>query len=229
MKIFYPQYRNRLVSSRSAASILFARFFFWSGNIFRSIFTLHTLSGYGITVIFFSMVCDRIHDDLFKAWKTETACADSIRDLCTVSCAGIFASAIFSEGMHDPIWKGIYFLCVLPSTVSTSRSDGISVAGGNIPAALIQCKSERDPWSIYYTFYGWASCYKAAAEGLELSVIYQTHYSNIVTCRAGISVTFPFSRLRGKNRKTSCFDQLVILSIVYIFLHDHFPTMHFHR
>ena len=199
-KYFIP-YRNRLVSSRSCSLYSVCAFFSGSGNIFRSIFSAYIIRLWNHRYLFlwFATGSTTIYS---RPGKLETACADSIATFVLFSCFWHFCFChFFSEGMHDPIWKGIYFLCVLPSTVSTSVVM-VSVAGGNIPTAIFNASLSRILGVFITPFMDEHLVTKQQRRAWIVSNFIQTHYSNIVTCRAGISVTFPFSQPSRKKTES---------------------------
>lgn len=199
-----------------AAVILIARVFPDAGT--RSApFSLDTLSGYGITVIFFFYGLRQDPQRFIQGlenWKLHALIQAATFVLFPV--LAFLLLPFFSEGMHDPIWKGIYFLCVLPSTVSTSVVM-VSVAGGNIPAAIFNA-SLSGILGVFITPLWMSILLQSSNGGPELSVILSKLTIQILLPVAmGILLHSRLGSFAEKNKKRlRVFDQLVILSIVYI-------------
>ncbi|GAB2940688.1 bile acid:sodium symporter [Hymenobacter coalescens] len=90
----------------------------------------------GVALIFF-LYGLRLSPDKLKAglrnWRLH-----ALVQLTTFGVFPLLALAVrpwFQGAAHDTLWASVFFLCVLPSTVSTSVVM-VSMAGGNLPAAI---------------------------------------------------------------------------------------------
>ncbi len=97
---------------------------------------LSTVSGYAVSVIFFFYGL-KLNPKLLKIglgnWRLHV-----VIQLATFLLFPLIALVIkpfFSNGTSEGIWLGVFFLCTLPSTVSSSVVM-VSIAEGNIPAAI---------------------------------------------------------------------------------------------
>src|SRR5205085_8016124 len=97
--------------------------------------SLSSLSGYGISLIFFFYGLKLNFAELkagLRNWRLHTVVHGStfiLFPLLVLSCKGLFPATAY------PLWLGAFFLASLPSTVSSSVVM-VSIAEGNIPAAI---------------------------------------------------------------------------------------------
>jgi len=131
--------------------------------------------------------------------------------------------AHFREGEQGTLWLGIFFLASLPSTVSSSVVM-VSIAGGNIPAAIFNA-SLSALLGVFITPL-WMLSVGSQGESLELAMVV-LKLSVQVLFPVGVGMLLHFrlgawaERHKGKLRMS---DQVVILLIIYTAFCDSFAS-----
>lgn len=127
--------------------------------------------------------------------------------LCTFPLAG--------EGTRYYLWLGVFFMAALPSTVSSSVVM-VSLAGGNIPAAIFNA-SISSLLGVFLTPLWMSIFLTAGAGGNELGdVILKLVFQVIVPVGAGMAMRRWWGHFADRHGKTlKIFDQTVIIAIVY--------------
>ncbi|MFT3946535.1 MAG: bile acid:sodium symporter family protein [Agriterribacter sp.] len=115
------------------SAIIFAYFFPRPGIITQPV-SLEQVAGYGVSVIFFfyglRLSFKKLAIELMN-WRMHI-----VVQLTTFIIFPVIALAAKPFFNADSIlWAGIFYLCTLPSTVSSSVVM-VSIAGGNVPAAI---------------------------------------------------------------------------------------------
>ena len=90
----------------------------------------------GVAMVFFFYGLKLSFDKLragMRNWRLHTLVQLATFGLFPV--LALLAHPFFGAGKGELLWQSIFFLCVLPSTVSTSVVM-VSIAGGNLPAAI---------------------------------------------------------------------------------------------
>ena len=131
------------------------------------------------------------------------------------------ARPFFGAG-HEPLWQSIFFLCALPSTVSTSVVM-VSIAGGNLPAAIFNA-SISSLLGIVLTPLLAAVFLPASASPAELSgLATQLLWQVVLPVGAGILLNSRFGAWAQQHgARLRLFDQFTILLIVFTAFCDSF-------
>jgi len=124
------------------------------------------------------------------------------------------ARPFFGSEKADLLWQSIFFLCTLPSTVSTSVVM-VSIAGGNLPAAIFNA-SISSLIGIVLTPV-WTSLILHTGTGghlwrLALDLTWQV----VLPVVAGVLLNARFGSFAEQHRQAlRTFDQVIILLIVF--------------
>jgi sodium/bile acid cotransporter 7 len=125
------------------------------------------------------------------------------------------AYRLFSNAENQLLWLGIFYVAILPSTVSSSVVM-VSIAGGNIPAAIFNA-SISSLIGVFITPM-WLSLFLTTGEnGYNIwPVIGKLTVQVILPVVAGMLLHFRLGAFAETHRqKLKYFDQSVILLIVY--------------
>ncbi|RAV28846.1 bile acid:sodium symporter family protein [Sinomicrobium soli] len=177
---------------------------------------LQTISSAGISLIFFFYGLKLSPDKLRKGlanWKLHIVVQLSTFVLFPLL---VLAAYPFLRGAEQhTLWLAVFFLAVLPSTVSSSVVM-VSMAGGNIPAAIFNASLSGILGIIITPL--WISPFLGPAQGSQdFGHIYsQLAFEVILPVITGILLQKYAGRLADRyGRQLSLFDKAIILIIVY--------------
>ncbi|HYH14107.1 MAG TPA: bile acid:sodium symporter family protein [Flavisolibacter sp.] len=185
------------------------------GGMGEGPWSLSTLSGYGVSLIFFFYGLKLNMTELkagLRNWKLHTVVHSStflLFPLLALACKGLFPA----DGY--PLWLGTFFLASLPSTVSSSVVM-VSIAEGNIPAAIFNA-SISSIMGVLITP-AWMSLVNVGATGsTSLSdILLKLTLQVLVPVIMGLLFNKRWGQWTKRNKKPlKYFDQAIILSIVY--------------
>ncbi|MHC1773941.1 MAG: bile acid:sodium symporter family protein [Lentimicrobium sp.] len=186
------------------------------GGLGRGPFAPKSLAGYGISVIFFLYglrLSIRQLLGCLSNWKLHLiiqAVTFIIFPVLTLLFRHFFIS-----GPYEVLWLGTFFLAAMPSTVS-SAVVMVSLAGGNIPAAIFNASLSSMAGIVIAPL--WMGLVLATGpEGFDITpVLLKLGYQVFLPLIAGIFLHkwFGEAAIRFRNY-TRYFDQSVILVIVY--------------
>ena len=127
----------------------------------------------------------------------------------------ILIKPFFNTSNSEPLWAGIFFLAALPSTVSSSVVM-VSLAGGNIPAAIFNA-SISALIGVFLTPLWIALILNTSVGNFDITTItLNLTLQVLVPVLIGISLNKHFGYMAEKHKKTlKNFDQVIILLIVY--------------
>ncbi|MCC2546504.1 bile acid:sodium symporter [Hymenobacter sp. BT175] len=128
----------------------------------------------------------------------------------------------FGADKGELLWQSIFFLCTLPSTVSTSVVM-VSVANGNVPAAIFNA-SISSLLGIVVTPLWLGLLLPTAAAGAPVgSLVTGLIWQVVVPVTAGMLLNRRFGAFAERHRlRLRTFDQLTILLIVFTAFCDSF-------
>jgi len=135
----------------------------------------------------------------------------------------------FGAAGGEMLWASIFFLCALPSTVSTSVVM-VSIAGGNLPAAIFNA-SISSLLGIVLTplltsVFLHTSADSSHLWGLAVQLLWQV----VLPVGAGVLLNSRFSAFAERNLgRLRVFDQVTILLIVFTAFCDSFAEGIFSR
>jgi len=179
-------------------------------------FSLEDLANYGVTGVFFFYGLKLNGEKLKKGlanWRMHLlvqATTFIIFPLLALAVKPLFAS---ENAGH--LWLGIFFLAALPSTVSSSVVM-VSIAGGNIPAAIFNA-SISALIGVFITPL-WVGAFLSAGTGSfdAGSIVLKLTLQVLVPVVAGMLLNKRFGFMAEKYKKgLKLFDQSIILMIIY--------------
>lgn len=179
-------------------------------------FSLRSLAGYGISVIFFLYglrLSIRQLLGCLSNWKLHLIIQSVTFIIFPV--LALFFRNFFSSGPYEVLWLGIFFLAAMPSTVS-SAVVMVSLAGGNVPAAIFNASFSSMAGIVIAPLW-MGLVLSTGTEGFDISpVLLKLGYQVLLPLLAGISLHKWFGEMAIRYRiYTRYFDQSVILAIVY--------------
>jgi len=190
---------------------------FWpEGGLGQGAFSLKSLAGYGISVIFFLYglrLSVRQLIGCLSNWKLHLIIQSVTFILFPVLI--LLFKPLFDQSTYEMLWLGTFFLAAMPSTVS-SAVVMVSLANGNVPAAVFNASVSSIAGILIAPL--WLGVVLASgADGFDmLPVLGKLGYQVLLPLIAGILLNRwlgkPAIRFRNYTRY---FDQSVILAIVY--------------
>jgi len=195
--------------------IIFASIWPYPG-IQKGYFSLKSIAGYGVSLIFFfyglRLSPQKMREGLGN-WRLHTVVQLSTFVLFPVLM--LILMKFFGTNGNELFWIGAFYVAALPSTVSSSVVM-VSIAGGNIPAAIFNA-SISALIGVFITPLWMGIVLTSSAQGFDLSgVILKLIIQVLVPVMLGIALHSRFGAIAEKNRKKMrYFDQGVILLIIY--------------
>jgi len=185
---------------------------------YQGTISLSSLSSFGISIIFFFYGL-RLSYDKFRANLGNTRLHVTIHLITFVlfPVLILLIRPMFQGDDNILLWLGIFYLAVLPSTVSSSVVM-VSIAGGNIPAAILNA-SISSLMGVFITPL-LMSIVLSNTTGVDAagiwSIIGKLVLQIILPVALGMLLNSRFGAFAEKhNRKLRMFDQTIILLIVY--------------
>jgi sodium/bile acid cotransporter 7 len=179
-------------------------------------FSLAELANYGVSFIFFFYGL-RQEPEKLKAglsnWKLHLLI--HFTTFILFPCLAFLGKTLFQTPESEMLWLGIFFQATLPSTVS-SAVVMVSIAGGNIPAAIFNA-SLSSMIGVFITPVWMGLFLNSAEHSFDLSAVFiKLIIQVIIPVILGILLHSRFGKLAEKHRKRMrYFDQTIILLIVY--------------
>ncbi len=177
--------------------------------------TLDNLADIGVSLVFFFYGLKLNRESLIKGLNNY-----KIHIVVQLSTFLLFPMLILTivtltgRDMHDYLWLGIFYLAALPSTVSSSVVM-VSIAGGNIPAAIFNA-SISSIAGIFITPLWMSLWIEPAGVGGGLGEVFvKLSLQVLLPVILGFVLNRKWGWIADKNRKhLQYFDQFVILLIV---------------
>jgi len=140
---------------------------------------------------------------------------------------GFFIYKLFANETNQNLLLGIFFLCALPSTVSSSVVL-VAIAKGNIPAAIFNA-SISGIIGVFLTPTLMTLVVVTSSVSMELgSVLLKLILQVLLPVILGACLNFKFGKWAIKNKKFfTLYDQTIILLIVYTSFCDSFANRMF--
>lgn len=184
------------------------------GGIATGPFSVRSLSGIGVSVIFLLYGLRLNFFTIIKSlWNWKLHVLIQLSSFIVFPLIALAFKVLM--GNDGPIWQGIIFLSVMPSTVS-SAAVLVSMANGNVPAALFN-SSLASVLGIIFPPIFLSLLTGSSAAGFDAGVVFQKLALQILLpIVVGVLLNPVFGKTAIKYRSfTRYFDQTVILSIVY--------------
>jgi len=127
----------------------------------------------------------------------------------------LLARPFFGSEAGEVLWQSIFFLCALPSTVSTSVVM-VSIAGGNLLAAIFNASISSLLGIVLTPLLASAVLHTRADSGHLWGLAGQLLWQVVLPVGAGLALNSRLGRLAGRHRTAlRIFDQVTILLIVF--------------
>ena len=185
-------------------------------GIQEGVFSLSELAGYGVLAVFF-LYGLRLDPQKLAAglrnWKLHLVI--HFVTFLLFPLLGLAGYTFFSSAGTAVIWLGIFYLSALPSTVSSSVVM-VSIAGGNIPAAIFNA-SISSLIGVFITPLWVGLVLSASQEGFDLGpIILKLMLQILLPVILGLLLHSRFGKMAERHKsKLRLFDQSIILIIIY--------------
>jgi len=134
----------------------------------------------------------------------------------------LLAHPFFGAEGGEMLWQSIFFLCALPSTVSTSVVM-VSIAGGNLPAAIFNASISSLLGIIITPLLTSLVLHTSAGGGQLWGLAVQLLWQVVLPVGAGIMLNSRFNAFAERHKAgLRLFDQVTILLIVFTAFCDSF-------
>lgn len=190
---------------------------FWpEPGLQTGLFSLKSLAGAGISVIFFLYGLRLSYKQVFSCishWKLHLL-IQTITFIIFPLVALAFRNAFHGEH-YSLLWLGCFFLATLPSTVS-SAVVMVSLAGGNVPAAIFNA-SFSSIAGLFISPLWMGLVLSSGGNNPDMThIIFKLGYQILLPMLIGIMLHHWFGKTAIRYAGfTRYFDQSVILTIVY--------------
>lgn len=196
----------------------------WPGIGDCGALSLHQLSNYGVSLIFFFYGLKLSPEELksgLSNWRLHLVI--HLVTFVVFPLVVLLVNSLAGASWDSLLWVGVFFLATLPSTVSSSVVM-ISIARGNIPAAIFNASISSligvlvtPLWMGLVLSSGGGSALDAIGEFDFAGVIGKLSLQVLLPVLVGILLHSKFGPVALKHsRKLKLFDQSVILLIVYL-------------
>ena len=189
----------------------------------------HAITAVGVALVFFfyglKLSFEKLRDGM-RNWRLHTLVQASTFVL--FPALALLARPFFgAEG--DALWQSIFFLCALPSTVSTSVVM-VSIAGGNLPAAIFNASISSLLGIVLTPLLCSLFLHTGTGGGQLWSLALQLLWQVVLPVGAGVLLNSRFHAF-AERRKAGLriFDQVTILLIVFTAFCDSFAKGIFGR
>lgn len=182
----------------------------------KGLFSLKNIANYGVSLIFFfyglRLSPQKLKEGLGN-WRLHL-----VVQLATFVLFPIILLTLkrfFGSNGNELFWLGAFYVAALPSTVSSSVVM-VSIAGGNIPAAIFNA-SISALIGVFITPLWMGIVLTTTSQGFDLTdVIIKLIIQVLVPVAIGILLNHRFGAFADKHKKKlRYFDQTVILLIIY--------------
>ncbi|MFD3000583.1 bile acid:sodium symporter family protein [Pontibacter toksunensis] len=197
-------------------AMIFLAYLFPQAGLDHEPLSLGDVASYGVSVIFFFYGL-RLSPAKLKAglssWRLHVVVQLSTFVLFPLLILPLHT--LFEGGDKEMLWLGTFYLAALPSTVSSSVVM-VSIAGGNIPAAIFNA-SISSLLGIFITPLWMGLFLTASTEGFDIwSVMGKLVLQVLLPVILGIMLHRYWGSFAERNKKQlRLFDQSIILLIVY--------------
>jgi solute carrier family 10 (sodium/bile acid cotransporter), member 7 len=190
----------------------------------------HGITTVGVALVFFFYGLKLSFEKLragMRNWRLHTLVQLSTFGLFPV--LALLVRPFFGAEGGELLWQSIFFLCALPSTVSTSVVM-VSIAGGNLPAAIFNA-SISSLLGIALTPLLCSFFLHTGTGGGQLwSLVVQLLWQVVLPVGAGVLLNARFHTFADRHKAgLRIFDQVTILLIVFTAFCDSFAEGIFSR
>ncbi|GAC1601255.1 MAG: bile acid:sodium symporter [Hymenobacter sp.] len=189
-----------------------------------------TITTVGVALVFFfyglKLSFEKLRAGL-RNWRLHT-----LVQLATFGLFPALALAVhpfFGPEKGELLWQSVFFLCALPSTVSTSVVM-VSIAGGNLPAAIFNASISSLLGIVLTPLLAGLYLHTSADSGHLWGLALQLLWQVVLPVGAGLLLNARFGAVVDRHRAAlRTFDQVTILLIVFTAFCDSFAEGIFSR
>ncbi len=183
----------------------------------------HAITTVGVALVFFFYGLKLSFDKLragMRNWQLHT-----LVQLATFGLFPALALAVrplFGAEGGELLWQSIFFLCALPSTVSTSVVM-VSIAGGNVPAAIFNASISSLLGIVITPLLTSLFLHTSTGGGQLWGLALQLLWQVVLPVGAGVLLNSRFHAFADRHKAgLRIFDQVTILLIVFTAFCDSF-------
>jgi sodium/bile acid cotransporter 7 len=175
-----------------------------------------TITTVGVALVFFfyglKLSLDKLRIGM-RNWRLHTLV--QLTTFVLFPALALLVKPFFDTESSELLWASIFFLCALPSTVSTSVVM-VSIAGGNLPAAIFNA-SVSSLLGIVLTPLLTSIALHTSADGGHLwGLATQLLWQVLLPVTAGVLLNSRFGSFAERHKASlRIFDQVTILLIVF--------------
>ena len=176
----------------------------------------HTITTVGVALVFFfyglKLSFEKVRAGM-RNWRLHTLVQGSTFVL--FPALALLARPFFGAEGGEALWQSIFFLCALPSTVSTSVVM-VSIAGGNLPAAIFNASISSLLGIVLTPLLCSLFLHTGTGGGQLWGLAVQLLWQVVLPVGAGVLLNPRFNaRVERHKAGLRVFDQITILLIVF--------------
>ena len=189
----------------------------------------HSITTVGVALVFFfyglKLSFEKLRDGM-RNWRLHTLV--QLSTFVLFPALALLVRPFFgTEG--DALWQSIFFLCALPSTVSTSVVM-VSIAGGNLPAAIFNASISSLLGILLTPLLCSLFLHTGTGGGQLWGLAVQLLWQVVLPVGAGVLLNSRFHAFADRHKAgLRIFDQVTILLIVFTAFCDSFADGIFSR
>lgn len=191
-------------------------YLFPTPGIIQQPISLSEIANYGVSAIFFfyglKLNTDKLKSGLAN-WRMHLVI--QLTTFLIFPLLALMVKPLFNTPGSEPLWPGIFFLASLPSTVSSSVVM-VSLAGGNIPAAIFNASISALIGILITPLWIGLFLQKDLAGFDMTQTVLKLTLQVLVPVILGILLNKHLGQYADKHKKAlKNFDQVIILLIIY--------------
>jgi len=176
----------------------------------------HLVTTVGVALVFFfyglKLNLDRLREGM-RNWRLPVVV--QLTTFVLFPALALLAKPLFGTEKGELLWQSIFFLCALPSTVSTSVVM-VSMAGGNLPAAIFNASLSSLLGIALTPLLTSLFLHTGTGGGQLWGLAAQLLWQVVLPVGAGILLNPRFGAAADRHKASlRYFDQFTILLIVY--------------
>ena len=176
----------------------------------------HSITTVGVALVFFFYGLKLSFEKLragMRNWRLHALVQFSTFGL--FPALALLARPFFGAEGGELLWQSIFFLCALPSTVSTSVVM-VSIAGGNLPAAIFNASISSLVGIVFTPLLCSLFLHTSMVGGQLWGLVGQLLWQVVLPVGAGVLLHPRFSAVVERHKASlRIFDQVTILLIVF--------------
>ncbi len=175
----------------------------------------HLITTVGVALVFFfyglKLNLDKLREGM-RNWKLPVVV--QLATFGLFPALALLAKPFFGAS-GEPLWQSVFFLCALPSTVSTSVVM-VSIAGGNLPAAIFNASLSSLLGIVLTPLLTSLFLHTGTGGGQLWGLALELLWQVVLPVGAGLALNSYFGALVDRHKAAlRYFDQCTILLIVF--------------